>query len=146
MFKRMVIVALVGALLGAPAAVAQVPAIQEAALAYLTNLPPDFRSITVPALKTRLDAGERPFILDVREATETATGYIQGAVLVPIRTLPRNLDRLPADKNTELIVICASGLRSSYVVMALTMMGYTNVKGVGLGMREWTAQNFPVVR
>jgi len=146
MFKKIAIVAVLVALAAAPAAVAQTPAVQEAMFNFIANLPTDFLSLTPPALKAKLDAGEKPFLVDIREATETATGYIQGAVLIPVRTFPRNLDKIPSDRNAEIIVICGSGLRSSYVVMTLSNMGYRNVKGLALGMREWNAQNFPVVR
>ncbi len=146
MFKRIALVALLLALAFAPTAVAQSPAIQDGVLNYLANLPADFRTIAVPALKAKLDAGEKPFLLDVREPNEYAVGYIQGAVNVPIRTLAQNLSKLPAAKDAEIVVICASGIRAAYVTMALTMMGYTNVKDMALGMREWTAQGFPVVK
>jgi rhodanese-related sulfurtransferase len=146
MIKRMLLVALLVAVLAAPAALAQAPALQEALFGFLTNLPTDYHSIAPPALKTRLDAGERPFLLDVRETTEFEAGRIQGAVNIPIRTLPRNLDRLPSDKSAEIVVICVSGLRATYVTMTLRLIGYTNVKTMALGMREWTAQNFPVAK
>ncbi len=146
MFKKFAIVAILVALAAAPAALAQTPAVQEAMFTWIANLPADYMSIGVPALKAKLDAGERPFLVDIREATETATGYIQGAVLMPMRTVPRNLERFPSDRNAEILFICGSGLRSSYTVMAFSMMGYRNVKGIVLGMREWNAQNFPVVR
>ncbi len=150
MSKRIMMVALLLALAFAPAltttAVAQAPSVQDAAMNFLRSLPNDFLSIAPPALKAKLDAGEKPFIIDVREPNETATGYIQGAVLIPIRSLPQNIDKLPANKGAEIIVVCGSGLRSSYVVMSLAEMGYTNVKGVTFGMREWNAQGFPVVK
>lgn len=80
------------------------------------------------------------------EPQEYAAGHIQGAVNIPIRTLGQNLGKLPAAKDTEIVVMCVSGLRAAYVTMTLTLMGYTNVKDMALGMREWTAQNFPVVK
>lgn len=146
MFKKIAIVAVLVALAAAPTAVAQTPVVQEALLNFIANLPADYMSIGVPALKAKLDAGEKPFMVDIRETTETATGYIQGALLIPMRTVPRSLERFPSDRNAEIIFICGSGLRSSYTVMAFSIMGYRNVKGMALGMREWNAQNFPVVR
>jgi rhodanese-related sulfurtransferase len=146
MYKKIAIVALLVALVTAPTAVAQTPAIQEALFNFIANLPDDFLSVTPAALKARLDAGEKPLIVDLREPRETATGYIQGALLIPLRTFPKNLDKIPSDKNAEIIFICGSGLRSSYTVMALHILGYRNVKGMVLGMREWNAQNFPVVK
>jgi rhodanese-related sulfurtransferase len=146
MMKHLLVVALVMALLVAPTAVAQAPASGDAAWQFLKGLPNDFRAIAPAALKTRLDSGEKPFLLDVREQGEVAAGMIQGAVWIPVRTLPDNLDKLPADKHAEIVVICQSSLRAAYVTMALTMNGYTNVKTMLLGMREWYAQNFPVVK
>lgn len=146
MIRKMVLVGLLVAVLVAPAAVAQVPAPQDAAFQFLTSLPNDFKSIAPPALKARLDAGEKPFILDVREPNEVAAGFIPGAVWVPVRTLAQNMSKLPADKSAEIIVVCQSGLRAAYVTMALTLSGYTNAKTLALGMREWYAQNFPVTK
>lgn len=146
MIKRMLLVTLLVAVLAAPTAVAQAPTPQDAAFQFISNLPDGFLSIAPPALKARLDAGEKPFMLDMRQPTETATGYIEGAILVPVRDFPKNINKLPADKNAEVIVICGSGLRSAYVVMAMGLMGYTNAKNLVYGMREWNAQKFPTVK
>ncbi|HLA24279.1 MAG TPA: hypothetical protein VJ206_02705, partial [bacterium] len=68
MSKRwMAVLAAAIAIAAAAPALAQVPgAVQEAFFAYLTNIPADFNSITVQAVKAKLDAGEKVFILDVR--------------------------------------------------------------------------------
>jgi rhodanese-related sulfurtransferase len=147
MFKKIALAALLLMLaVGMTPVVAQTPAVQEATYNFLSSMPADYNSIGVPALKTKLDAGEKPFLLDVRETNEFAAGRIQGAVNVPIRTIPKNLDKLPADKNAEIVVICVSGLRATYVTMTLRLNGYSNAKTMALGMREWTAQNLPVVK
>ncbi|MDR7418604.1 MAG: rhodanese-like domain-containing protein [Armatimonadota bacterium] len=146
MIKKLLLVVLLVGALTAPAAVAQTPAAQDVAFQFLTNLPNDFKSIAPAALKTRLDAGEKPFLLDIREPNEVTAGMIQGAVHIPVRSLAQNMSKLPADKSAEIVVICQSGLRAAYVTMGLTFAGYTNVKTMSLGMREWYAQNFPVVK
>lgn len=130
---------------GTPA-LAQVPAaVQEALLAYLTNIPADFNSITAQAVKARLDAGEKVFVLDVREENEFAAGRIPGAVNIPIRTLARNLDRLPG-RDTPVVVVCKSGMRAAYVTMTLSLLGWTNVKDIAFGMTEWEKQGYPIVK
>lgn len=147
MYKKLTIVALLAAvLMVAPVATAQSPAVSDVGLQYLTNLPDGFRSIAPAALKTRLDAGEKPFLLDVREPNETAAGVIAGSVVIPVRSLASNMSKLPAVREAEIIVICQSSLRASYVTMALVMSGYTNARTMSLGMREWYAQNWPVVK
>lgn len=56
------------------------------------------------------------------------------------------LSRLPASRSAEIVAICPSGFRSAMVTMALTLLGYTNVKTMTLGMREWNARGYPVIK
>jgi len=142
----MAVLAVAIAVAAAAPALAQVPgAVQEALFAYLNNIPSDFNSITVQTVKAKLDAGEKVFILDVREENEFAAGRIPGAVNIPIRTLSRNLDRLPA-KDTPVVLVCKSGMRAAYVTMTLNLLGWSNVKDIAFGMTEWEKQNFPIVK
>jgi rhodanese-related sulfurtransferase len=65
-------------------------------------------------------AAAKPFILDVRETSEvTKTGKIEGAVNIPVRTLPANLDKLPTDKAAPIVVYCAIGHRRLADVQSL---------------------------
>lgn len=146
MVRVAIVLTLVVILAGAPAAVANVSLLQHRVLGYLTFLPEDYKSISPAVVKARLDAQDLPFILDVRETDEFARGYIAGAVNIPIRTLAANLNRLPASRSAEIVTVCPSGFRSAQVKMALTLLGYTNVKTMVLGMREWNARGFPTVR
>ncbi len=130
----------------APQAVASTPVVQHRVLGFLSYLPADYQGISVADLRTRVDAGTAPFLLDVREPEEFATGYVRGAINVPIRTVPAHLDLLPASKSAEIVTICPSGFRSAMVTMALTVLGYTNVKTMQLGMREWNARGYPVIK
>ena len=131
---------------GTPPAGASTPLEQHRVLGFLTYLPADYQGISVADLRARVDAGTAPFLLDVREPEEFATGYVRGAINVPIRTVPSRLNLLPASKSAEIITICPSGFRSAMVTMALTVIGYTNVKTMQLGMREWNARGYPVVK
>ncbi|MDQ7842330.1 MAG: rhodanese-like domain-containing protein [Armatimonadota bacterium] len=140
------VLAVVTALAVAAPALGQAPAVvQEALLNYLANIAQDFNSISVQAVKARLDSGEKTFILDVREESEFAAGHIPGAVNIPIRTLGKNLDRLPP-KDAMIIVVCRSGMRAAYVTMTLNLLGWTTVKDMAFGMAEWEKQGFPMVR
>jgi len=127
-------------------AVAEAPVLQHRVLGFLTYLPEDYQGISIADLRPRVDAGNAPFLLDVREPAEFATGHIRGAINIPIRTVPQQLSRLPASKSAEIVTICPSGFRSAMVTMALTLSGYTNVKTMTLGMREWNARGYPVVK
>ena len=145
MKRWMAVLAVAIAIAAAAPALAQVPVVQEALVNYLTNIPSDFNSITVQNLKAKLDAGEKIFLLDVREENEFAAGRIPGSVNIPIRTLGKNLDRLPA-KDAAVVVVCRSGMRAAYVTMTLNVLGLANVKDIAFGFSEWEKQGFPIVK
>jgi len=88
----------------------------------------------------------KPFILDVRNMNEAeGKGYIQGAVLIPLRELARNTDKLPSF-DTPILAYCASGWRCTIAVTALGAMGWHNVKCLKEGSYGgWLAAGFPVV-
>jgi rhodanese-related sulfurtransferase len=140
-----VILALALALTTVVASAAENPAAWEAAAAYITSLPEGFNGIRGEALKAKLDSGEQVFILDVRQPNEFANGYIEGAVNIPVRDVPANVAKLPQDKNAQIVVVCASAVRSGYVVEALTFKGYTNVKHLAAGyIAGWEKAGYPV--
>ncbi len=64
--------------------------------------------ITVDDLAERLAAGAT--LVDVREQVEYDEAHVGGAVLVPLATVPDNLDAFRSDGPTY--VICKSGGRS----------------------------------
>ena len=94
-------------------------------------------TITIDELKSRLDAGEKLNIVDVREPHENAEFNI-GGPLVPlgkIQTL--QLDELEDYKNEELIVYCRSGNRSGQACLILDSAGFKNTKNLIGGMLAW---------
>jgi rhodanese-related sulfurtransferase len=146
MRRLIVLFALVLSLAVALPAFAQVPAaVQEAVLSYLTIIASDYNTISAAALKSRLDAGEKVFVLDVREADEFAAGRVATAVNIPIRTIQQNLDKLPA-KDVPIAVICRSGIRAAYVTMALRILGWKDARDMTGGMLEWEKQGFATVK
>jgi rhodanese-related sulfurtransferase len=120
--------------------------LQQSIDAYLTQLPADFETVSCKTLATKHNVGENVFVLDVREPDEFKGGHIEGAVNVPIRSLAKNLDKLPADKATPIAVVCKSGIRAAYATMTLKMLGYNNVKDVVGGMLAWEKEGLPVTK
>lgn len=150
--KRVIVIALLSlsvilGFAGSPALAAENAAAWEAAAQYLSSLPQGFNGIRGDALKAKLDSGEQVFLLDVREPNEFAGGRIEGSVNVPVREVPKSLGKLPQDKNAQIVVICASAVRSGYVVEALSFKGYTNVKHLAAGFTAgWEKAGYPVVK
>jgi adenylyltransferase/sulfurtransferase len=92
--------------------------------------------MTALDLKARLDRGDAPFLLDVREPRELAISRIEGATLIPLGDLPRRLAELPADR--DIVVICRTGARSARAVGFLRERGFHRARNLRGGMHEWT--------
>ena len=96
--------------------------------------------ITTTELKQRLQAGQTPHIIDVREPWEVEESRIQGSQNIPLGTLPTKLDDLEDLKNEEVIVHCKSGGRSASAKAFLNQQGFTNVRNLEGGMLAYQAQ------
>ena len=89
--------------------------------------------ITVTELKERLDKGEALNFLDVREEYEYEEENL-GAKLIPLGELPDRIEELEDWKNSEVIVHCRSGARSSRAKSFMESQGFTNVRNVTGGI------------
>ncbi len=71
-------------------------------------------------------AQEGMVILDVRSTGEYASGHVEGAINLPVDELDRISTILP-DKERQIIVHCAAGVRSARATKTLQGMGYKNI-------------------
>lgn len=113
---------------------------------FWASVPADkgYGSVSAAKLNEEL-ADKAPFLVDVREVSELEKdGYIEGAINLPIRTLLENLDKLPG-LDEPIVVYCGSGHRGGFGMMALKMLGYTNVRNLGGGLDAWKKANLAVV-
>ena len=96
-------------------------------------------------LNTMIVEGNVPFLLDVRNASEAEEkGHIEGAILVPIRELGANLDKLPAF-DTPIVIYCGSGWRATIGGIALGVLGWENVRILtGSSFGGWVGAGYPV--
>jgi rhodanese-related sulfurtransferase len=111
---------------------------------FFTGLPDGYNNVAPATINDQIKA-TKVTLIDVREASEFATGKIEGSVNVPVRTLIKSLDKLPADKAAPIVLICASGHRGMMSIVALNLLGYTNVKNIAGGLNAWKTANLPVV-
>ena len=72
-------------------------------------------------------------IIDVRSGVEFASGYIDGAINIPVD----NIESVNYPKDTVIIVYCASGMRSTTAAEKLVDLGYTNVYNLDGGLINW---------
>lgn len=94
--------------------------------------------ITCKELKKRLDDGEEPIIIDVREQDEFDE-YNIGATLIPLSEFEARWSELEEYKDKELILHCRSGGRSGNAQQFLQSQGYSNVRNLIGGMIAWQA-------
>jgi rhodanese-related sulfurtransferase len=92
--------------------------------------------IDARTLKQQLtNDGDKPVLLDVREPYEYAEGVIPGAMFIPINDIPARMDEL--DKDAEIVVYCAHGIRSWQVAAYMMQNGFSNVKHLADGFAAW---------
>ena len=93
---------------------------------------PGYESITPRELKEKLDAGDHPELLDVREPWEFELARIEGSNLIPLSELPERFTEL--DPAAETVVICHHGSRSAYATRALDQAGFRKVLNLEGGL------------
>jgi sulfur-carrier protein adenylyltransferase/sulfurtransferase len=103
-----------------------------------STMPAQAGEITVTQLKARLDAGEQPFILDVRNQNEYDICRLANSKLIPLSDLPNRLTELDPDK--EIIVHCKMGGRSAQAMAFLKQNGFADVKNLTGGIIAWATE------
>lgn len=90
--------------------------------------------------------GDEAILIDVREPEEFAISRIDGARLVPMRSVPAELQKLEgwADE-AALLVLCHHGVRSLQVVSWLREHGVENCYSVAGGIDRWSQEIDPGV-
>jgi rhodanese-related sulfurtransferase len=99
--------------------------------------------ITAADLKKRLDAGEKILLVDVREPWENQQCRIEGSVLIPMGTIPANLQKLDTDE--PVVCYCHHGMRSMDVANWLRQQGISTAKSLAGGIDCWSQEIDPKV-
>lgn len=100
--------------------------------------------LSVETLKSRLDAGETPLVIDVREAHELEISRVDFARRIPMGEVPARLGEL--DPDTPVIVMCRSGGRSLQVARFLESRGFRSVSNLTGGILAWGERIDPSLR
>jgi adenylyltransferase/sulfurtransferase len=99
--------------------------------------------MTPRELADRMKKGTAPRIIDVREPHEFAIAKLPGAELVPLGTLGQHLGEF--DPDSEMVVLCHSGMRSAWAVGQLRQLGFNRVMNLTGGIARWSDEVDPSV-
>lgn len=102
--------------------------------------------VTPLEVKRRLDAGEALVLIDVREPQEFALTQIPGSELLPMNTIPANLQQVETKAESGTVVVfCHHGMRSLNTAAWLRRQGVENVQSMSGGIDQWSLEIDPTV-
>ncbi len=80
-----------------------------------------------------------PIIIDVREPHEYNSGHLENAINIPRGDITEKIDTILSDenKNSQVLIYCASGNRSALAASAIKNKGFTNVISMTGGYIQW---------
>jgi sulfur-carrier protein adenylyltransferase/sulfurtransferase len=94
----------------------------------------EIKEITPQELKEKLSRNEPLQIIDVREPEEYLERNI-GGVLIPLRELEKNMDKIK--KDIPAILVCRSGVRSMHAAKILQRNNYNKLYNLKGGLIEY---------
>jgi rhodanese-related sulfurtransferase len=100
-----------------------------------------YTNVSATQLKAMLDKKDFAFVnVHIPYEGEIA----KTDAFVPYNEIEKNLDKLPADKNAEIVLYCRSGRMSTMAAETLVRLGYTNVWNMEGGMVAWETLGLPL--
>jgi rhodanese-related sulfurtransferase len=98
----------------------------------------DGLEISVQEVNARIARGEKMLLVDVREPREYEICRLPGAKLIPLGTLPSEVNTLLDAE--EVICYCHHGMRSLNAAAWLRQQGVESAKSMAGGIDRWSEQ------
>ena len=92
--------------------------------------------VTPEDAEKRIAAGN-VLVLDVREPDEYDQGALPNVLHIPRGHLEAQIEGKATDRDQEIVVYCAGGVRSAFAAKTLQELGYTNVLSMIGGFGRW---------
>jgi rhodanese-related sulfurtransferase len=97
--------------------------------------------VTPEAAKEMLSTTNKATLIDVREPQEWLLSRVEGAELIPMGSVPMELQKLEAwADDRDLLVLCHHGVRSLQVVVWLRARGIENCYSIAGGIDRWSRE------
>ncbi len=83
-------------------------------------------------------------VLDVRDATEFATGHIQGAKNIPVAELSGRIKEIEKFKDKPMLVHCQKGMRAKTACGILRAQQFSQLHNLQGGLDTWVEAKMPL--
>jgi rhodanese-related sulfurtransferase len=103
------------------------------------------REISVEELSQRLERGERPLLLDVRQPWEYELSRLPDSVLVPLGQLLSRAAEVRPAPGQLVVCYCHHGVRSLHAAEILAGAGLSGVVSLAGGIEAWSLQIDPSI-
>lgn len=107
---------------------------------------PSAKDLNADEFERALNGGGKVQLVDVRTPGEHASGHIKGARLMDWSSGQFQKELATLDKDTPVLLYCASGRRSDAALNAMQQAGFKDVKHMLGGIQAWGRAGKAVVR
>ncbi|MCL5959248.1 MAG: rhodanese-like domain-containing protein [Chloroflexi bacterium] len=94
-----------------------------------------YATITYDELQSRMDAGRKMVIVDLREPELYRAGHVPGARNIPFERFQDRMNELKPDD--DIVLVCHTGGMGDLSGALLAERGYSKVANLGGGMTRW---------
>lgn len=92
-----------------------------------------YETIDANKAMTIINEESNTVIIDVRSSEEYNEGHIKNAINIPLD----EIKDINYNKETNIILYCATGVRSSEAAKELSSLGYTKIYNLDGGLLNW---------
>lgn len=102
--------------------------------------------ITAKELRQKMDAGEKPVILDLRSQFELESNplAISGAIHLEVEEIAKHQHEFPRDRDIVLYYSCPNEAAAAGAALLLQHEGFTRVRPLLGGIDAWRHQEYPM--
>jgi rhodanese-related sulfurtransferase len=97
-----------------------------------------------PTQATLLINREDAQVIDVRDPAEYAAGHLADSRNIPVGELLDRAGEIEKLKDSPIILLCQSGVRSSGACTKLGKLGFTKVHSLSGGIESWVQAGLPI--
>jgi molybdopterin/thiamine biosynthesis adenylyltransferase/rhodanese-related sulfurtransferase len=113
----------------------------------LSQVKAGIHEVSVEETRARVHVeSQGPVLIDVRERDEYEQGFVPRAEWIPRGFLELKIEDAVPERDREVILYCAGGVRSALGAKALQDLGYSKVSSMAGGFTAWKNAGYPFER